>query len=33
MNYYDTKDVVVSLKRLYFLITLEKSRGSFIEAK
>ena len=32
MNYTQTKDLCVSLKRLLFLITLEKSSGSFIEA-
>ena len=32
MNYTQTKDLCVSLKRLLFLITLEKSSGSFMEA-
>jgi len=32
MNYTQTKDLCVSLKRLFFLITLEKSSGSFMEA-
>ena len=32
MNYTTAKDCCVSLKRLFFLITLEKSSGSFIEA-
>ena len=33
MNYTKTKDFCVSLERLYFLSTLDKSNGSFMEAK